>query len=146
MNERDELGDELVPDYLTSVQDGGFYGWPYAYFGAHEDPRLKGVRPDLVKKTIVPDVPLGSHTASLGLAFYDDDEFPQKYRGGAFVGRQAHGTGRRSPAIVSRSSPSRMASPPARPRISEGIHREPVRSVWTARWGRGRRRRLAPGG
>jgi glucose/arabinose dehydrogenase len=88
VNERDELGDELVPDYLTSVQDGGFYGWPYAYFGAHEDPRLKGVRPDLVKKTIVPDVPLGSHTASLGLAFYEGDRFPQKYRGGAFVGQR----------------------------------------------------------
>jgi glucose/arabinose dehydrogenase len=88
VNERDELGDELVPDYITSVQDGGFYGWPFAYFGAHEDPRLKGVRPDLVKKSIVPDVPMGSHTASLGLAFYDGESFPEKYRGGAFVGQR----------------------------------------------------------
>ncbi len=92
VNERDELGDELVPDYATSVEDGGFYGWPYAYFGQHEDPRMKGQRPDLVKKTLVPDVPLGSHTASLGLAFYEagDNEhaLPEKYRGGAFVGQR----------------------------------------------------------
>ncbi|WP_158827234.1 PQQ-dependent sugar dehydrogenase [Mucilaginibacter lacusdianchii] len=90
VNERDELGDELVPDYLTSVKEGGFYGWPYAYFGQHEDPRRKGERPDLVKKTIVPDVPLGAHTASLGLAFYDGDKFPAKYKNGAFIGQ--HGS------------------------------------------------------
>ncbi|MES2513167.1 MAG: sorbosone dehydrogenase family protein, partial [Bacteroidota bacterium] len=73
VNERDELGDELVPDYLTSVKDGGFYGWPYSYYGSHVDPRIKekDQRPDLVAKAIVPDVELGSHTASLGLAFYD---------------------------------------------------------------------------
>lgn len=94
VNERDELGDELVPDYLTSVKEGAFYGWPYAYFGQHEDPRRKGERPDLVKKTIVPDVPLGSHTASLGLAFYDKTAFPEKYRNGAFVGQ--HGSWNRS--------------------------------------------------
>ncbi|WP_207425099.1 sorbosone dehydrogenase family protein [Pedobacter sp. SYSU D00535] len=90
VNERDGLGDELVPDYLTSVKEGGFYGWPYAYFGQNEDPRLKGVRPDLVKKTIVPDVALGSHTASLGLAFYDQKAFPNKYHNGAFIGQ--HGS------------------------------------------------------
>ncbi len=91
VNERDELGDELVPDYLTSVQENGFYGWPYSYFGQHLDPRLKEEqRPDLVKKTIVPEVPLGSHTSSLGLAFYDGDKFPQRYRGGAFIGQ--HGS------------------------------------------------------
>ncbi|MBS7564211.1 sorbosone dehydrogenase family protein [Mucilaginibacter sp. Bleaf8] len=90
VNERDELGDELVPDYLTSVKEGGFYGWPYAYFGQHEDPRRKGERPDLVKKSIVPDVPLGSHTASLGLAFYDGTAFPEKYKNGAFIGQ--HGS------------------------------------------------------
>lgn len=88
VNERDDLGDELVPDYMTSVQDGGFYGWPYAYFGANEDPRLKGVRPDLVQKTIVPDVSLGSHTASLGLVFYEGETFPRNYRGGAFIGQR----------------------------------------------------------
>lgn len=94
VNERDELGDDLVPDYLTSVKPGAFYGWPYAYFGAHEDPRLAGQRPDLVQKTVVPDVPLGAHTASLGLAFYNQERFPEKYRGGAFVGQ--HGSWNRS--------------------------------------------------
>jgi glucose/arabinose dehydrogenase len=94
VNERDELGDELVPDYLTSVQEGGFYGWPYAYFGPNEDPRLKGQQPDLVKKTIVPDVALGAHTASLGLAFYDQKAFPAKYQNGAFIGQ--HGSWNRS--------------------------------------------------
>lgn len=94
VNERDELGDELVPDYLTSVKEGGFYGWPYAYYNQVEDPRRKGERPDLVKKTIAPDVALGAHTASLGLAFYDKTTFPEKYRNGAFVGQ--HGSWNRS--------------------------------------------------
>jgi glucose/arabinose dehydrogenase len=88
VNERDELGDELVPDYMTSVKEGGFYGWPFSYFGQHEDPRLAGQRPDLVAQAIVPDVPLGSHTASLGLAFYTGQQFPEKYRGGAFIGQR----------------------------------------------------------
>ncbi|GAB3304104.1 sorbosone dehydrogenase family protein [Hymenobacter humi] len=94
VNERDELGDELVPDYLTSVREGGFYGWPYAYFGPNADPRRKGERPDLVKKTLVPEVPLGAHTASLGLAFYDKKAFPARYHGGAFIGQ--HGSWNRS--------------------------------------------------
>ncbi|WP_051698028.1 sorbosone dehydrogenase family protein [Prevotella sp. 10(H)] len=94
VNERDELGDDLVPDYATHVQRGGFYGWPYAYFGANEDPRMKGQRPDLVAKTIIPDVPLGSHTASLGLVFYRGNQFPAKYRNGMFVGQ--HGSWNRS--------------------------------------------------
>jgi glucose/arabinose dehydrogenase len=94
VNERDELGDELVPDYLTSVKEGGFYGWPYAYFGQNEDPRRQGERPDLVKQTLVPEVPLGAHTASLGLAFYDKSAFPARYQGGAFVGQ--HGSWNRS--------------------------------------------------
>ncbi|RZK67905.1 MAG: sorbosone dehydrogenase family protein, partial [Pedobacter sp.] len=94
VNERDGLGDDLVPDYITSVKPGGFYGWPYAYFGQNEDPRLKGQKPELVKKTIVPDVAVGSHTASLGLAFYKGDKFPSKYQGGAFVGQ--HGSWNRS--------------------------------------------------
>ncbi len=88
VNERDQLGDDLVPDYLTSVQDGAFYGWPYSYFGQNEDPRRHGERPDLVAKSKVPEVPLGSHTASLGLAFYDAKAFPEKFRGGAFVGQR----------------------------------------------------------
>lgn len=90
VNERDELGDRLVPDYITGVREGGFYGWPYAYFGAHEDPRRKGERPDLVRKTLVPDVALGAHTASLGLAFYTGTAFPEKYRNGVFIGQ--HGS------------------------------------------------------
>ncbi|GAB4023900.1 PQQ-dependent sugar dehydrogenase [Spirosoma koreense] len=94
VNERDELGDELVPDYLTSVKEGAFYGWPYSYYGQNEDPRRKGERPDLVKKALVPDVPLESHTASLGLAFYDKTAFPEKYRNGAFIGQ--HGSWNRS--------------------------------------------------
>ena len=88
VNERDELGDELVPDYITSVKDGGFYGWPYSYFGQTEDPRRKGERPDLVAKALVPDLAVGSHTASLGLCFYTADKFPERYRGGAFVGQR----------------------------------------------------------
>jgi glucose/arabinose dehydrogenase len=90
VNERDTFGDELVPDYFTSVQEGGFYGWPYAYFGQHEDPKHRGLRPDLVKKAIVPDFSLGSHTASLGLIFYNGKTFPQRYWGGAFIGQ--HGS------------------------------------------------------
>ncbi|MGK4568064.1 PQQ-dependent sugar dehydrogenase [Flavobacterium sp. 3HN19-14] len=90
VNERDELGDELVPDYLTSVKENGFYGWPYSYFGQHEDPRVKDRKPALVAKTIVPDVDMGSHTASLGLVFYTGKSFPEKYRNGAFIAQ--HGS------------------------------------------------------
>ena len=90
VNERDTFGDELVPDYLTSVKEGGFYGWPYAYFGQHPDPKNGTQKPDMVKKTITPDFALGSHTASLGLAFYTGKTFPSKYQGGAFIGQ--HGS------------------------------------------------------
>jgi glucose/arabinose dehydrogenase len=90
VNERDELGPDLVPDYLTSVKDGGFYGWPYSYFGQHVDPRVQPQRPDLVAKAIVPDYALSSHVAPLGLAFNTGTELPQGYRGGAFVGE--HGS------------------------------------------------------
>lgn len=94
VNERDELGDELVPDYITSVKEGGFYGWPYSYYGKIEDPRMKGQGKDLVAKAIVPDVPVGPHTASLGLAFYNKTAFPKQYQNGAFVGQ--HGSWNRS--------------------------------------------------
>lgn len=90
VNERDGLGDNLVPDYLTSVKENGFYGWPYSYFGQHEDTRVKEMKPELVKKSIVPDFPLGSHTASLGLAFYTGTSFPENYRNGAFIAQ--HGS------------------------------------------------------
>jgi hypothetical protein len=80
VNERDELGDDLVPDYFTSVRDGGFYGWPYSYYGQHIDPRIPAdqQKPELVKKAIAPDIPLGAHTASIGLAFYTGKSFPVK--------------------------------------------------------------------
>lgn len=86
VNERDELGPNLVPDYLTSVQDGGFYGWPYSYYGKHVDPRVKPERPDLVERAIVPDYALGSHVAALGLDFYTATAFAPRYQGGAFIG------------------------------------------------------------
>jgi glucose/arabinose dehydrogenase len=95
VNERDELGDDLVPDYLTSVHDGGFYGWPYSYYGSHVDPRVKPQRPDLVAKALVPDYALGAHTASLGLAAADGAALPAAYRQGMFVGR--HGSWNRRP-------------------------------------------------
>ena len=95
VNERDNLGDDLVPDYLTSVKRDGFYGWPYSYFGANPDPRMKDdPHMELVEKTIVPDVDLGAHTASLGLAFYDGGQFPSRYKNGAFIGQ--HGSWNRS--------------------------------------------------
>jgi len=95
VNERDELGGDLVPDYLTRVTPGGFYGWPYSYFGQHVDPRVKPQRPDLVARAIVPDYALGSHVAALGLAFYTGDLFPARYRGGVFIGE--HGSWNRRP-------------------------------------------------
>ncbi|MET3131130.1 glucose/arabinose dehydrogenase [Oxalobacteraceae bacterium GrIS 1.11] len=95
VNERDELGDELVPDYMTAVTDGAFYGWPYSYFGQHLDTRVKPPRPDLVATAVAPDYALGAHTASLGLAFYDAPLFPASYRGGAFIGQ--HGSWNRKP-------------------------------------------------
>lgn len=95
VNERDELGNNLVPDYMTSVMDGGFYGWPYSYWGQHVDERVKPQRPDLVAKALVPDYGLGNHTASLGLVFYESSLFPTHYRNGAFIGQ--HGSWNREP-------------------------------------------------
>jgi glucose/arabinose dehydrogenase len=94
VNERDGLGDELVPDYATSVKDGGFYGWPYSYFGTHVDTRVRNQRPDLVAKAIVPDIQLPAHSAALGLTFYTGTQFPQRYRNGLFVA--LHGSWNRS--------------------------------------------------
>jgi glucose/arabinose dehydrogenase len=95
VNERDELGSDLVPDYLTSVKDGGFYGWPYSYFGAHVDARVKPQRPELVAKAIVPDYALGAHTAALGLARAWGDALPSTYAQGMFIGM--HGSWNRNP-------------------------------------------------
>ncbi len=95
VNERDELGSDLVPDYMTSVRDGAFYGWPYSYYGQHVDTRPQPQRPDMVAKAIAPDYALGPHTASLGLTFYTTGALPDHYNGGAFVGR--HGSWNRNP-------------------------------------------------
>jgi glucose/arabinose dehydrogenase len=94
-NERDEIGADLVPDYLTSVQEGGFYGWPYSYYGQTVDRRVEPQRPELVAKAIKPDYSLGSHVAALGLWFSEKNALPEKYQGGAFVGE--HGSWDRSP-------------------------------------------------
>lgn len=95
VNERDELGDQLVPDYITSVKENGWYGWPYSYFGQIQDPRwAEDAHTEWVAKSIIPDVPVGSHTASLGLAFYRGNSFPSKYKYGAFVGQ--HGSWNRA--------------------------------------------------
>jgi glucose/arabinose dehydrogenase len=95
VNERDELGSDLVPDYMTSVRDGGFYGWPYSYFGSHVDTRVKPPRPDLVASAIVPDYALGPHTASLGLAHSRGTSLPAAFANGMFVGQ--HGSWNRKP-------------------------------------------------
>ena len=95
VNERDEIGADLVPDYLTSVKEGGFYGWPYSYFGQHVDTRAMPQRPDLVKQAIKPDYALGSHVAPLGMWFYTGASLPDRYRGGLFIGE--HGSWNRSP-------------------------------------------------
>ncbi|WP_027798320.1 PQQ-dependent sugar dehydrogenase [Paraburkholderia dilworthii] len=94
-NERDEIGADLVPDYLTSVKENAFYGWPYSYYGQHVDPRAQPQRPDLVAKAIPPDFAIGSHVAPLGLTFYTGNNLPAQYRGGAFIGE--HGSWDRSP-------------------------------------------------
>jgi len=95
VNERDELGSDLVPDFMTAVKDGAFYGWPYCYYGQHVDARVKPPRPDLVASAIAPDYALGAHTASLGLVFYRGSLLPQHYVGGAFIGQ--HGSWNRMP-------------------------------------------------
>jgi glucose/arabinose dehydrogenase len=94
VNERDEIGDNLPPDYITHVQDGGFYGWPWYYIGGHEDPRLAGKHPELKNKVIVPDVLLEPHDASLNITFYEGKEFPKQYRGQLFAAE--HGSWNRS--------------------------------------------------
>jgi glucose/arabinose dehydrogenase len=95
VNERDMLGNDLVPDYLSSVKEGAFYGWPYSYWGQHVDSRVSLQRPDLVAKAIAPDYALGGHVAALGLTFYSGEQFPEHYRSGAFIGE--HGSWNRRP-------------------------------------------------
>jgi glucose/arabinose dehydrogenase len=95
VNERDELGSDLVPDYLTSVKEGAFYGWPYSYWGQHVDERVKPPNPELVAKAIAPDYSLGNHVAALGLAFAQGELFSEQFRDGAFIGE--HGSWNRIP-------------------------------------------------
>ena len=95
VNERDELGNDLVPDFMTSVKDGGFYGWPYSYYGKNIDERVKPQRPDFVASALVPDYALGSHTASLGLASSVGTTLPDRFRSGMFIGQ--HGSWNRNP-------------------------------------------------
>ena len=95
VNERDEIGSDLVPDYMTSVKQDGFYGWPYSYFGQHVDERIQPQKPELVANAIAPDYALGPHTASLGLTFAKGEALPEKYRNGAFIGQ--HGSWNREP-------------------------------------------------
>jgi glucose/arabinose dehydrogenase len=94
VNERDGLGDDLVPDYITRVEPGGFYGWPWYYLGPHQDPRHEGKRPDLKDKVLAPDVLLQAHSASLAMAFYTGTQFPAEYRGHAFAAQ--HGSWNRA--------------------------------------------------
>ncbi|AZS81249.1 sorbosone dehydrogenase family protein [Achromobacter spanius] len=120
VNERDELGSDLVPDYMTSVKDGGFYGWPYSYFGQHVDTRVTPPRPDLVARALVPDYALGPHTASLGLAWSGKTRLPAPFTNGMFVGQ--HGSWNRDP----RSGYKVIFVP-----FSEGAPSGPARDVLT---------------
>ena len=133
VNERDELGDGLVPDYATSVKEGGFYGWPYSYYGQLEDPRWsEDPHEELVDEAIVPDVPLGAHTASLGLVFYTKDAFPANYRNGAFVGQ--HGSWNRSTfsgyKVVFIPFDAQGAPQPPQDFLTGFIADEPAGKVW----------------
>ncbi len=113
--ERDGLGDDLPPDFLTRVERGGFYGWPYAYIGPHPDPNHKGAAPEIVKKTLYPSVLLGAHVAALDFIFYTGTAFPKKYHGGCFVA--LHGSWNRSKPSGYKISfiPFEKSKPPARP-------------------------------
>ena len=131
INERDNLGDDLVPDYATSVKEGGFYGWPYWYIGKNYDPRYVGAFPELVNKTIVPDVLIPSHSAALGITFYTGTQFPQRYRNGGFVA--LHGSWNRSvasgykvvffPMNNGRPGRSKISSPASWPAMVRTAHR-----------------------
>jgi len=115
VNERDGLGDNLVPDYITHVQEGGFYGWPWWYMGGHQDPRHKGTHPELKDKVIVPDVLLQPHNASLEFTFYEGQQFPAEYKGDIFASgaRFLEQVGTRRLRSHSRAVASRAATPAA---------------------------------
>ena len=132
-NERDEIGGDLVPDYLTSIRPGGFYGWPYSYYGQHVDTRVVPQRPDLVRRAIVPDYALGSHVAALGLAFSQGNALPPQYQQGAFVGE--HGSWNRKPlsgyAVV--FVPFRDGRPAGKPQtLVSGFHSDDEQELYGA--------------
>jgi glucose/arabinose dehydrogenase len=133
VNERDEIGADLVPDYMTSVQEKGFYGWPYSYYGQNVDHRVMPQRPDLVKTAIKPDYALGSHVAALGLLFYTGTGLPEKYRGGAFVSE--HGSWDRSPLsgyqVVYVPFENGMPKGPAQPVVT-GFHSADEKDLYGA--------------
>ena len=137
VNERDNLGDDLVPDYATSVKDGGFYGWPYSYIGQNYDPRYVGAFPDLVKRAIVPDVLIPAHSAALGIAFYTGTAFPQKYRNGGFVA--LHGSWNRQTAAGYKLVFFPMANGKAGPLedfMTGFVSKDGAPDVQLERWGR----------
>jgi glucose/arabinose dehydrogenase len=133
VNERDEIGADLVPDYMTSVQEGGFYGWPYSYYGQHVDHRVVPQRPDLVAKALPPDYALGSHVAALGLLFSGNNALPAAYHGGAFVSE--HGSWDRSPlsgyAVV--FVPFQQGKPAGKPQVVvSGFYSDDEKSLYGA--------------
>ena len=132
VQERDGLGDDLVPDFLTHIQQGAFYGWPFAYAGPNEEPRNKGMRPDLVAKTVQGDVLLGSHVAVLDFTFYTGSQFPHEYRGGAFLA--FHGSWNRSKRVGQEIAfiPFRRGKPsgPMRPVVTGWMLSPDDREVW----------------
>jgi glucose/arabinose dehydrogenase len=132
VQERDLIGDDLVPDYLTSIKQGGFYGWPYAYIGPNEDPRRKGEKPDWVAKTIVPDIVLGAHVAVLDFRFYTGKSFPKEYHGGAFLA--LHGSWNRAKRVGYSVTfvPFKNGKPSGEPKdfLAGWLLHEDKREVW----------------
>ena len=118
VNERDQLGDNLPPDYITHVQEGGFYGWPWYYIGANQDPRHKGKHPELKDKVKVPDVLLQAHDASLEMTFYEGAQFPGEYHGDVFAAEHGSWNKRRGPGMRWSACRSRMATPRVSTKIS----------------------------
>ena len=143
VNERDELGDNLVPDYITHVEEGGFYGWPWFYIGNHQDPRHKGKHPELKAKVIVPDVLLQPHFASLGMTFYDGKQFPAAYHGGPSRRSTARGTRPSAPAMRSSRVPIEERQGHRRVRGLPDRLRHPGRQRLGPPGGRRRRRTTA---
>ena len=145
-NERDGFGDDLVPDYVTRVREGAFYGWPWFYIGNHEDPRHAGERPDLKDKVTVPDVLIQAHSASLGLTFYNASAFPAEYHGDGFAAE--HGSWNRAKRTGYKVIRIRMKDGVPTGEYQDfmtGFVAGDFRRVGTTRWRHGHARRRAPG-